>query len=180
MGADGRAPPRRGHDGPARQTGVDPWFLDRLENVITMEQRLLAEELHPDILREAKRWASATRWWRSSRTAYQSRSGRRGTSGASCPCTRWWTPARPSSTPRRPTSTARTRRRTKLRRSLARRGGRGERADPHRAGDRVRLCERARRVGAPGRRSARDHGELQPGNRLHRLRHERPPLLRAA
>ena len=54
-----------------------------------------------------------------------------------------------------------------------RRGGRHrQRPDPHRAGDRVRLCERPRCLGAAGRRPPLYHGEFQPGNRLHRLRHQ--------
>ncbi|MCC6380981.1 MAG: carbamoyl-phosphate synthase large subunit, partial [Dehalococcoidia bacterium] len=39
----------------ARHTSVDPWFLERLANVVAMEGRLLTEHLHPSLLREAKR-----------------------------------------------------------------------------------------------------------------------------
>ena len=39
----------------ARETGIDPWFLDRLQNIIRMEQRLLSEPMSRDLLREAKR-----------------------------------------------------------------------------------------------------------------------------
>jgi carbamoyl-phosphate synthase large subunit len=39
----------------SRQTAIDPWFTERLHNIVTMEKRLLAEALHPDLLREAKR-----------------------------------------------------------------------------------------------------------------------------
>ncbi|HXU23821.1 MAG TPA: carbamoyl-phosphate synthase large subunit, partial [Tepidiformaceae bacterium] len=39
----------------ARQTGIDPWFLERLQNIIEMERRLLAEPLHSGLLRAAKR-----------------------------------------------------------------------------------------------------------------------------
>jgi carbamoyl-phosphate synthase large subunit len=39
----------------ARATGVDPWFLERLANIVAMERRLLAETLHPQLLRDAKR-----------------------------------------------------------------------------------------------------------------------------
>ncbi len=39
----------------ARKTGVDPWFLHKLTNIVAMERRLLAEPLSPDLLREAKR-----------------------------------------------------------------------------------------------------------------------------
>ena len=48
---------RRGHDpmSVAQKTGVDPWFLDRLLNIIAMERRLLHESLTPALLRDAKR-----------------------------------------------------------------------------------------------------------------------------
>ena len=39
----------------AQRTGVDPWFLERLERIVAMERRLLAEELTPTLLRAAKR-----------------------------------------------------------------------------------------------------------------------------
>ncbi len=39
----------------SRQTGVDPWFIDRLENIVAMERRLLNEPLSPALLRDAKR-----------------------------------------------------------------------------------------------------------------------------
>ena len=56
--------------------------------------------------------------------------------------------------------------------------GRGP--QPHRPGHRVRLLLRARQLRA-GRRRVRDHhGELQPRDGLHRLRHLRHAVLRAA
>jgi carbamoyl-phosphate synthase large subunit len=39
----------------ARRTGVDPWFLYKMANIVTMEKRLLSEPLTPDLLRQAKR-----------------------------------------------------------------------------------------------------------------------------
>ncbi len=39
----------------ARGSGVDPWFLHKLNNIVAMEKRLLAETLTPDLLRRAKR-----------------------------------------------------------------------------------------------------------------------------
>ena len=39
----------------ARETGVDPWFLEKLQSLIGMEKRLLGESLTPDLLRAAKR-----------------------------------------------------------------------------------------------------------------------------
>ena len=74
---------------------------------------------------------------------------------------------------------------------LLRRGGRGradrapedhhpgQRAEPHRPGDRVRLLLLPCGVCAARGRLRDDHGELQSGDRLDRLRHQRPPLLRA-
>ena len=56
----------------------------------------------------------------------------------------------------------------------------GQRAEPDRPGDRVRLLLRARRDGAVGGRLRDRDGQLQPGDGVHRLRHRRPALLRAA
>ena len=39
----------------ARKTGIDPWFLEKLRNIVEMERRLLSETLTPELLREAKR-----------------------------------------------------------------------------------------------------------------------------
>ncbi len=39
----------------SRKTGIDPWFLNKLSNIVAMERRLLAEPLSPDLLRAAKR-----------------------------------------------------------------------------------------------------------------------------
>ena len=37
-------------------SGIDPWFLDKLNAIVQMEERLLAETLTPDLLRQAKRF----------------------------------------------------------------------------------------------------------------------------
>ena len=76
------------------------------------------------------------------------------------------------------------------RRSRARMRGRSERArqgrdprrrpEPHRPGDRVRLLLRPCRLQPARGRHRDDHGQLQPGDRLDRLRHLRPALFRAA
>ena len=39
----------------AKRTGIDPWFCDKLANIVAMERRLLAEPLSPELVREAKR-----------------------------------------------------------------------------------------------------------------------------
>ena len=38
-----------------RRSGIDPWFVRRLQRLVHMERRLLAESLTPELLREAKR-----------------------------------------------------------------------------------------------------------------------------
>jgi len=44
-----------GPDELACQTGIDPWFMYKLQNIVNMERRLLSETLTPQLLREAKR-----------------------------------------------------------------------------------------------------------------------------
>ena len=39
----------------ATETGVDPWFLDRLQRLVNLERRLLSEPLDRDLLWDAKR-----------------------------------------------------------------------------------------------------------------------------
>ena len=55
-----------------------------------------------------------------------------------------------------------------------------QRPESHRAGRRVRLLLRARGAGVPGAGLPHRDGELQSGDGLHRLRHLRRALLRAA
>ncbi|UCG84436.1 MAG: carbamoyl-phosphate synthase large subunit, partial [Dehalococcoidia bacterium] len=38
-----------------RRTGIDPWFIDKLQNIVDMEKYLLSESLTPDLLYQAKR-----------------------------------------------------------------------------------------------------------------------------
>jgi len=38
-----------------RRTGIDPWFMEKFQNIVNMEKRLLSEKLTPAFLREAKR-----------------------------------------------------------------------------------------------------------------------------
>ena len=54
------------------------------------------------------------------------------------------------------------------------------RPEPHRAGHRVRLLLRPRGLRAEGGRLRDHHGQLEPGDGLDRLRHQRQALLRAA
>jgi carbamoyl-phosphate synthase large subunit len=38
------------------RTGIDPWFMEKFQNIVEMEKRLLSETLTPELLREAKRF----------------------------------------------------------------------------------------------------------------------------
>jgi len=38
-----------------RRTGIDPWFMEKFQNIINMEKRLLSEKLTPELLRQSKR-----------------------------------------------------------------------------------------------------------------------------
>lgn len=39
----------------AAKTGIDPWFLYKMQNIVAMEKRLLKEPLTPELMRRAKR-----------------------------------------------------------------------------------------------------------------------------
>jgi len=39
----------------SRHTGIDPWFIYKLQNIVDMEKRLLSEPLKPELLWQAKR-----------------------------------------------------------------------------------------------------------------------------
>ena len=95
--------------------------------------------------------------------------------------TRRWTPAPASSRRRRRTSTRRYDEENEARAERRPDGGDpGQRAQPDRAGRRVRLLLRARRDGVPRAGLPHGHGQLQSRDGLHRLRHLRRALLRAA
>ena len=60
MDADGVAPSWSGNRGSGTQTGIDPWFLRKLMNIIEMEQTLLSERLSPISCAERRNSASPT------------------------------------------------------------------------------------------------------------------------
>ena len=95
-------------------------------------------------------------------------------------CSRRSTRAPGSSRRGRRTTTRRTRTRRRSARGAAARGHPGRGPEPDRPGDRVRLRLRARGLRAGGGGLRDGDGELEPGDGLDRLRHERPPVLRAA
>jgi carbamoyl-phosphate synthase large subunit len=40
----------------ARLSGIDPWFLEKMQGMVRMEERLLSEPLTPELMRQAKRF----------------------------------------------------------------------------------------------------------------------------
>ena len=168
------------------RTKVDPWFLDQIL-MITEERGHLAERtgfagMDRAAWRRAKRlgFADAQLAW-----LWEVDRGRRCAPPASPPAcgppSRPSTPAPPSSRPRRRTTTRPTRTRTRSARATGRKVvilGSG----PNRIGQGIEFdycCVHAS-FALARRRLRDDHGQLQPRDRVDRLRHERPPLLRAA
>jgi hypothetical protein len=101
------------------------------------------------------------------------------TSWASARSTSAWTPAPRSSRPAPPTCTRPTRRSARRRRATRRRSwsSAAARTASARASSSITA---ASTPPSPARGRLRDHhGQLQPGDRVHRLRHLRPALLRA-
>jgi carbamoyl-phosphate synthase large subunit len=42
-------------------SGIDPWFLDKIKNILDMEKRIVKERLKPDIVRKAKEFGFSDR-----------------------------------------------------------------------------------------------------------------------
>ena len=118
--------------------------------------------------------------WPAPSARTRARCARRGGRRACCRPTRPSTPAPPRSRRARPTATRPT---TRVRAARRRPPGGAHprlRPEPHRPGPGVRLLLRPRRADAARAGLRGGHGQLQPGDGLHRLRHLRPPVLRAA
>ena len=165
--------------------GIDPWFLDQIAGLVELRSR---DRGRAGARRGAAAPGQAGRAVRPPARRAAPGAGRRGRRAhAAAPARACGRSTRPS-TPARPSSP----RTTPYHYSTLRRGDRGRavgpaqgadprlRAEPDRAGHRVRLLVRARGDGAAGGRLRDRDGQLQPGDRLHRLRHRRPALLRAA
>ena len=165
-------------------TGIDPWFLDQIQQIVDLESSSLDAPARSRraTLREAKRIGfsdarlgqlaghgarpavRARRQGRGHRARLQARRHLRGEFESHTP---YLYSTYESENEASPTD------RTKVHDP-------GQRAQPHRPGHRVRLLLLPRRVRVQGRGLRDDHGQLQPGDGLHRLRHLRPPVLRAA
>ena len=168
---------------------IDPWFLEQIEGIIAMEARIREHGLPADAdnLRMLKgmgfsdaRLASLVR--RDGRTCRRSCAK----SSACIRSTSASTHVPPNSPRRPPICTRPTRCRSPASRAPKRRFRPQEgrhprrRAEPHRPGHRVRLLLLPCRLRAARGRLRGDHGQLQSGDRLDRLRHVRPALFRAA
>jgi hypothetical protein len=169
----------------ARLTGIDPWFVDQMQQLTDLHARIAAAGPASStmrwLLRAAKRDGVGDR---SSRVLL----GRRGDGRAR----RTPRPRHPARLPDRRHVRGRVRLDDALPLRHLRRGRRGRAARPacrHRArvgsqpdrpGRRVRLLLRACRARPQGRRLRDHHDQLQPGDGLDRLRHRGPSLLRAA
>ena len=168
-------------------TGIDPWFLANLARAGRSSKGRLRAGRQPR--GGGRRRCSARPSGTASPTASSPTSGalteargppRPASGGGSRPSSSWSTPAPPSSRRSRRTTTRPTRTRTRPASATKPRvvilGGGPE---PDRPGDRVRLLLLPGRLRPAGRRLRGRHGQLEPRDRQHRLRHLRPPLLRA-
>ena len=165
-------------------TGIDPWFLDQIDLIREVGSEVAdTPALTPELLRRAKRHGLSDRQIAALRPelsgedgvrTLRHRSGIRPVFKTVDTCAAEFAARRPTTTP--PT--------TRRPRSPADRAAQGphprQRAQPDRAGHRVRLLLRARGDGA-ARCGLRDgDGQLQPRDGVHRLRHRGPVVLRAA
>ena len=172
-------------DALSAESSVHPWFCHELARRVAREDDAAARGLdgldaealrllkHEGVVRRAHRAPVPLRRGRGARAAPSARACGRSSRPS--------TPAAARSRPRRRTST---RRYDRIDEPLEDdRPGRADprlRPEPHRPGHRVRLLLRAgraqlRRAGLRG-----GDGQLQSRDRLDRLRHRRPPVLRAA
>ena len=163
-------------------TKIDPWFVDQLALINEIAVELIdAKELSPGAAAQGQ---ASRLLRRPDRQDPRTARGRRTRRAPRARCA-------PGLQDRRHLC-GRVRRHDALSLLVIRRGDRGraayqgsradprQRPQPHRPGHRVRLLVRARCAGAVRGRLRDDHGQLQPRDRLDRLRHLRSPLLRAA
>ena len=165
-----------------RKTYIKPWFIEQMKELVELEEKILkykGKELPDELL-------DAGQEGRLRRPLPRPDPGRTRGRDPQAPHRPWaWsragTPCRSAASRTPPTTTPPTTPPTRSRRREPQEGhGPRRRPEPHRPGDRVRLLLRPCRL-RPARRGLRvDHGQLQPRDGLHRLRHLRQALLRAA
>ena len=163
------------------KTYIKPWFIQQMKELVELEEKILkykGKALPDDLLVQAKKDGFADKYLGKllgvPEAKIREQRKRLGVVEAwdALPVSGVENAAYYYSTYNRP---------DKVAVQLAQEGhGARRRPQPHRPGHRVRLLLRPRRL-RPARGRLRDHhGQLQPGNRLHRLRHLGQALLRAA
>ena len=172
--------------GARRATGIDPWFLDQILAIVE-------ERAAPGRRRARRRWtaratgggpsgsASATPSWPGSGAWPRPTCAPPGWRRACGPRSRPSTRARAefeAATPYHYSTYEDEDEVEPVRPAQGRHPRLGP--QPHRPGHRVRLLLRPRQLRPPRRRLRDGDGQLQPRDGLDRLRHQRPPLLRAA
>ncbi len=175
-------------------TGIDPWFLDQMQQIVDLERRLAAE---------------VSDWFGAPAEGTRRPGGGRAPPPGQTPGLLRQPPRPPREGPggrgarasqgrRHPArlqARGHLRGRVRVTHALSLldlrargRGGAhqpeegrdpGQRPQPHRAGHRVRLLLLPRLLRLQGGGLRDHHGQLQPGDGVHRLRHLRPALLRA-
>ncbi len=179
------------HDEIFRMTGIDPWFLDQIQQIVDLEKgisskmfakrrgKVLAKDV--ETLREAKRmgFSDARLAKLTKRSEAEVRSARKAAGIVPVykrvdTCSAEFESFTPymystyesecEAAPTRPQEGRHPR----------------QRPQPHRAGHRVRLLLLPRLLRVQGGGVRDHHGQLQPGDGLDRLRHLRPAVLRAA
>ena len=179
------------HEEIYRMTGIDPWFLDQIQQIVDLEKRITTKLLAKqkgrvvakdvDLLREAKRmgFSDVRLGQLTKRTEAEVRAARKAAGIVPVykrvdTCSAEFESFTPylystyeSECEADPDGPAQ---------------GRDprQRPQPHRAGHRVRLLLLPRGVRVQGGGVRDHHGQLQPRDGLDRLRHLRPPVLRAA
>ena len=179
------------HDEIFRMTGIDPWFLDQLQQIVDLEKaisskmfakrkgKVLAQDV--ETLRAVQADGLLRRASREAHEAQRGRGALRAQGGRH----------RPRLQARRhllggvrvvhPVHVLDLRERVRGRAHGPQEGRHPrQRPQPDRAGHRVRLLLLPRLLRVQGGGVRDHHGQLQPGDGLDRLRHLRPALLRAA
>ena len=166
------------------ETAIDPWFLAQIEQIVGTERQLGGRSLASLVGRGAA-LHQADGLFRSAagqaaRHQPSTRCARRDMQWACGRSTSASTPALPSSRRRPRTSTRTYDEECEAEPTDATQDhGAGRWAQSHRSRHRVRLLLRARGAGDARGRLRDHHGQLQSGDRVDRLRHQRPLVLRA-
>ena len=179
------------HEEIYRMTGIDPWFLDQIQQIVDLEKgittRLFAKQkgkvVAKDVglLREAKRmgFSDLRLGQLTKRTEAEVRAARKAAGDRARLQARRHVLGGVRVVHAVPLLHVRERVRGRPDRPAQGRDPR-QRPQPHRAGHRVRLLLLPRGVRVQGGGVRDHHGQLQPRDGLDRLRHLRPPVLRAA